>query len=238
MAPLKALALLVAGGLIAGGAAVHNVDTAPTAEDRTYAGLILERAGYVPGTLAHPGGFDAEIAAVLAVQDAVLDATPLGRGLPIGHTREPKDIAEAGQGLCFDRSRAIEKILATLGMETRHLAIYAIGKQGRLRALLTPGVDSHAVTEVRTARGWIAVDSNARWIGLDAEGRVWSVEALRARDPFTVAWDPRVPERLSWAQFAGPFTYVIGLYSRHGGFFPPYTPVPDVNYAQLLANVF
>jgi len=26
--------------------------------------------------------------------------------------------------------------------------------------------------------------------------------------------------------------------SRHGGFFAPYTPVPDVNYGQLLQNIY
>jgi hypothetical protein len=143
-----------------------------------------------------------------------------------------------GQGICFDRSRVIEKILTGLGFETRHLAIYSTRDYGRLRALLTPGISSHALTEVKTGKGWMAVDSNARWIGLDAADSVYSVEDIQGRDPFAITWAPKVREPISWALINEPFTYVIGLFSRHGGFFPPYTPVPDVNYAQLLLNFY
>ena len=33
-----------------------------------------------------------------------------------------------------------------------------------------------------------------------------------------------------------PFTYLFGLYSRHGRFYPPYTPVPDLDWGQLGYN--
>ncbi len=240
MGKIRTIAILGLTSLLVAGAAIHNVSNAVTEEDVYYGSQILERAGYDagPGAFGDLSRFENQIAALLAVQDAVLKATPLGTGLPHGRTREPKDVLLEGQGLCFDRSRAIEKILTGLGFETRHLAIYTTRDYGRLRALMTPGIRSHALTEVKTGKGWIAVDSNARWIGLDAAARVYSVEDIQGSDPFAFTWAPEVREPISWPLFNEPFTYVIGLFSRHGGFFPPYTPVPDVNYAQLLQNIY
>jgi hypothetical protein len=34
-----------------------------------------------------------------------------------------------------------------------------------------------------------------------------------------------------------PFTWIYSLYSRHGRFYPPYDPVPDVNWAELAQNL-
>ena len=241
MARLKAVVIVAVAGLVAGGAAVHNVGTAPTAEDREYGARIVAAAGHAPEALLEPPEtFEEEIRLVAAVQDAVLRITPETKPLPHGRSREPKDLWELRRGWCFDRSRAIEKILAAAGMEVRHLAIYRADDRSRLATLLTPdpGDRSHALSEVRTRRGWMLVDSNARWFGLDPEGEVWSAEDLQGHDPFAMDWAAEVPEQVSWRRFANRFTYVIGLYSRHGGFFPPYTPVPDVNYADLIANVY
>jgi hypothetical protein len=211
-----------------------------TEEDVYYGSQILVRGGYDAGSGAFGdlSRFDNQIAAILAVQSAVLKATPIVVGISHGRPREPKDLLLEGKGFCFDRSRAIEKILTGLGFETRHVAIYATRNRGWLRTLMTPGISSHAMTEVKTGKGWIAVDSNARWIGLDAAARVYSVEDIQGRDPFVIAWASEVREPISWPLFNEPFIYVIGLYSRHGGFFPPYTPMPDVNYAQLLQNIY
>lgn len=227
-------------GLFVATAAAHNVSTEVTDEDRYYGSQILERAGYDPaiGAFGDLSRFENQVSAILAVQDAVLTATPIGKGLEHGRPREPKDVLAEGKGICFDRSRTIEKILASFGFEVRHLAIYSAREHGPLRALVTPYTDSHALTEVKTRKGWMLVDSNARWIGLDPSGDIYSAEDIQGQDPFTMTWAPEVPESISWPLFNERFTYVIGLYSRHGGFFPPYNPVPDVNYAQLLQNLF
>ena len=34
-----------------------------------------------------------------------------------------------------------------------------------------------------------------------------------------------------------PFTFVYGLYSRHGKFYPPYNFVPDINYKTWLIEI-
>jgi len=33
------------------------------------------------------------------------------------------------------------------------------------------------------------------------------------------------------------FSFIYGLYSRHGKFYPPYTFIPDVNYVELIQNI-
>lgn len=172
----------------------------------------------------------------MAVQDAVLTIAPRNEGLALSQLREPKDLFLARSGLCFDRSRSIEKILTYLGMEVRHVAIYATTERSTLAAILTPENASHAVSEVLTERGWLLIDSNARWIGLDADRKPVSVAGLRSRANRAGGWaiDSKKPiNRI----FVEDHTYIYGLYSRHGRFYPPFTPFPDVNYRQLLGNI-
>jgi hypothetical protein len=237
---VRTTAILGLTSLLVAGAAVHNVSTAVTEEDVYYGSQILERAGYNPdpGAFGDLNRFENQIATILAVQDAVLKAAPIWSGLAHGRPREPKDVLTEGMGKCFNRSRAMEKILAVLGFETRHLAIYSTRIHGRLRTLMTPGGRSHAGTEVKTEKGWILIDSDARWIGLDSAANVYTAKDLQGRDVFAMDWAAEVPEPFSWLYMDRPFTYVVGLFSRHGGFFAPYTPVPDVNYGQLLQNIY
>lgn len=213
----------------------NDVSTTLTQEDQDYAARLLRESGH--GTLVGrkvPDTFDAQVETVLAVQDAVLSTAPKNEGLPLGAPRELKDLFEAKRGLCFDRSRAIEKILTHLGFEVRHAAIYATDDTGRIRALFTPRTPSHAVTEVNTDRGWLVIDSNRRWIGLTADGDPIDLASLRKTAP-DVTWDRRAKDAMS-PILTGPFTYVLGLYSRHGRFYPPYSPVPDLDWSQLHYN--
>ena len=91
-------------------------------------------------------------------------------------------LVEAGKGLSYNRSRAIETILRLYGLEKRHVAIYSTAETGSaIRSLLTPGIDSHAISEVRTLNGWMAVDSNAPWIGPTADGEIVETSDMRAR---------------------------------------------------------
>ena len=238
--PLSARTRVAFAGVLAALVLVHDVPTTVTANDRAYARRILEAAGHAGDAAAYGdlANFENQIQAVLAVQDAVLKATPKSEGLPLGQPREPQDLFVAGKGLCFDRSRVIEKLLAHLGLEQRHLSVFST-KDGssKLTALLGDTTKSHALTEVRTSKGWMLVDSNARWIGLDANRQPVAAGALHDASVAGGPWaaDSTAPiNRI----FAGEFTYLIGLYSRHGGFYWPYTPVPDYNLWQLAQNVW
>lgn len=209
----------------------------PTAADRAALETMLAARGQAALLAEPPRGFIQQVAAVLAIQDAVLTAATVNEGIPLGKTREPAALLRYHKGLCYDRSRAIEKALALLGLETRHVAVYAIAPgSSALDALLTPGVSSHALSEVRTDKGWMLVDSNHRWISLSAAGQPVSIARLAAEGTASFAWAPQVPAKPKRI-FSAPFTWLYGLYSRHGRFYPPMDSVPDVNWPQLLANL-
>lgn len=179
-----------------------------------------------------------DIEFIRKVQDSVLNVAPIDEGIPYGQTREPEDLLKAKQGLCFDRSRVIEKILMAHGFETRHVFLYSTKKTGSsVRSLITPGVPSHAVTEVWTAGGWLVVDSNDRWVSLDSNGNPREIEEIAATSGpgGGIDWKDDPPGIYKELY---PFTFLYGLYSRHGEFYPPYNPIPDVNYGELLYNFY
>jgi Transglutaminase-like superfamily len=211
-------------------AVTHDVELQASGRDAAAARQLM-----AAGPRSEPSSFEEEVALVRSVQDRVLATAPVDREIPQGQPRELADLARAGHGLCFDRSRAIETILRLQGMRTRHAAIYSTRATGSaLRSLATPGVDSHAITEVMTRRGWMIVDSNSRWIGLSRANQ--PVELAELRDRPSGPWHRSVAEPLP-PIYNAPFTWIYGLYSRHGRFYPPYNPVPDVNWAELVENL-
>jgi hypothetical protein len=99
--------------------------------------------------------------------------------------------------------------------------------------MLDPATQSHALTEVKTSRGWMLVDPLSQWMGLTVDGRVISADMLE-RDSrlFKSGWDRRIKDPPN-SILSHEFVDVVGLYSRHGDFYWPYEPVPDVNWTQL-----
>lgn len=180
--------------------------------------------------------YEDEVNFIISVQNAVLNVAPRNEGLPFGQKREPKELYKAKTGLCFDRSRVIEKILRYSGFDVRHVFMLDKLKTGSvIKAIMTVGAKSHAVTEVLTKNGWLIVDSNARWVSTDAEGRPISIEKLQysVEHSVPIRWGLEPPSTI----YAAPFAFVYGLYSRHGYFYPPYNGIPDVNYGELLQNI-
>ncbi len=210
----------------------HAVDNALTAEDRRYIPLYLQDVR----PLAPDPTYEDELRFIVSVQRLVLGAAPGNVGLPFDQQREPKDLLAAKTGLCFDRSRAIEKILRYAGFKTRHIAIYATEKTNTaIKSIITPGIESHAVTEVLTQNGWLVVDSNAPWVSADSNDQPISIEAIKLNIENTIAieWGKEPPTAI----YTKPFTFVFGLYSRHGRFYPPYNFVPDINYGEFFQNL-
>ena len=37
--------------------------------------------------------------------------------------------------------------------------------------------------------------------------------------------------------YRAPYTWLYGVYSRHGRFFPPYNAIPDVNWPEMAQNL-
>lgn len=225
-----AVALLLAALILA---LVHDqVDDSQTAEDVHYIQLIMgnERPPLDATTL----GYSQQIKLIKAVQGAVLKIASRNVGLPFDMPREPKNVYIAESGLCYDRSRVIEKILRYYGFRTRHVALYALDGRSWLRTLITPAVHSHAVSEVLTAKGWLVVGSNTPWISVDKFGSPVSIKRICndvGKHEISFSYPMNNPIYLH------PFLYVYGLYSRHGRFYPPYNFVPDVNYWELAQNL-
>ena len=71
------------------------------------------------------------------------------------------------------------------------------------------GHGSHAVSDVLTVDGWVRVDSNEAWVSVDGP-------------PPSPIYDG---------------VTIVGLYSQHGRFYPPFTPIPDVNWRELHRNL-
>lgn len=174
--------------------------------------------------------YDQEITLILAVQAAVLDKVPFGTPIVEYESREPKDLFKQKSGLCYDRSRTYDKVFAWLGLETRHVYILypehpVTGiKMPFLNAFFTRGTATHAVTEVRTSRGWLVVDSNSKWVSSTVDGTPIDADHLN-ENAHRFSKLPAYFQRDYWA--------IRGMYSRRGQFYRPYVPYPELNWADF-----
>jgi hypothetical protein len=224
---MLAFCAAVAGAVLV--LALNQIPTRTTAEDAKAINRLL------PEAQATPRSFDEEVALILHVQDRVLAASPEERGIALNRPREIEDLVRARHGACFDRSRAIETILRYYGFRTRHASMYSSHETGSApRSLATPDTLSHSLTEVETSRGWMIVDSKTHWAGLAADGKPVDMELMRENP--RRKWSPAVKSPLPEI-YRGPFTWLYGLYSRHGRFYPPYNPIPDVNWREMAQNL-
>ena len=159
------LAIQVALALVFVALATYtNVPTHVTSEDQavfTEMGLLKPRDAL---------SFEQQIAIIRKVQLDIFKRAPLGDGIPEYELREPADLMRFGQGLCFDRSRTFEKAFSFLGFETRHVYLMFKENTPLWRARFRRGHGRHAVTEVKTSKGWIFVDSNKPWVALTRQG--------------------------------------------------------------------
>ncbi|MGE5600898.1 MAG: hypothetical protein ACM3X2_05145 [Pseudomonadota bacterium] len=78
------------------------------------------------------------------------------------------------------------------------------------------------------------VDSKTRWAGLTSDGKPFDLASV-PHDPH-LKWNSAVKAPLPEI-YGAPFAWIYGLYSGHGRFYPPYDPVPDVNWAELAQNL-
>jgi hypothetical protein len=208
--------------------ASSDVDTALTEADRATIGELG-----LDAECDDVSDFAGQLRCVRAIQSAQLAQAPdLACVDEYGVTsHEPSAFLERGRGCCFDRSRLIEKAAAYFGLEARHVAIY---NAHSWRDMVRGGTPSHSTSEVRTERGWMVVDSNSTALGLRTDGTPLDAPALAAslRDA-----DPLLEPHEYRDYFEGEYRSIYGLYSRHGGFYPPFVRVPDVDWAQLAHNL-
>lgn len=204
----------------------HNVETSPQAEDIKYIQLILNSNEHKDYSIS---SYEEQIKIIKLIQDQVLNHTnDKNIAIELNKTREPKDIYQLKKGSCHDRSRFIEKALEYYGFKVRHLFLLK-NKNNSWLNILKRGHPSHSVTEVFTKKGWLVVESNYRWLSLDKnESPIPSDKIHQAYTENKLLADP--PEPI----FKDKFIIIPGLYSRHGKFFPPFTPIPDYNLNTLI----
>jgi hypothetical protein len=162
------------------------------------------------------------------VQEKILAVAPHQGGIPEFSTRELEDLIRRKSGFCYDRSRAIDKALAHLGFETRHVYLLYKRDKGFVHALLTYQQPSHAVTEVRTSKGWMVVDSNNAWIALAKDGRPIAADRV---------YDSRAQFETVAEPFNEPWWSIRGLYSRKGFFYRPFLPFPELNWPDFFGSM-
>jgi hypothetical protein len=209
--------LVVALGVLAN---YSNVSTALTADDlRAFAEL-----GFSKPTSRLT--YEQEIALFKKVQSAVFKRAPLSLdGIPDYQNREPLDLLRFRRGLCFDRSRTFDKAFTYLGFESRH--VYLLFKQGKSfpAALFHYRHGSHAVTEVRTSKGWMLVDSNSEWLAVNRRGEPVDADGVwRRYAEFENA--PNYLEEPWWA--------IRGMYSRKGQLYGAGIAIPELNWHDFL----
>ncbi|PHI20718.1 hypothetical protein CEQ90_06610 [Lewinellaceae bacterium SD302] len=216
----------------------HQVSKTITEPDRRYLKLFLKSAALPleASPALDTASFSENIQLIRDVQQTLLARNPPGSPIPQGQSRRPEDLYKfAGGGHCFDRAFTLAMLYRQLGMQTRHVALYYDDPaRNDFGELLTRGTRSHAAIEVRTQRGWMIVDSNESFIGLNSDGLPLSYTGLSEAD--SSRWLTPISPELAWT-VSGRATVVYGLYSRHGKAFPPYNFMPDLNWRELLHNL-
>jgi hypothetical protein len=211
-----------------------EVDNTLTPDDLAVLQQVLRIDAPLPLASREHDSWPEQAARIRRTVDLVYAAAPSEHYIKEGHPREPADVVRNGGGVCFDRSRFIEKALLAQGFQVRHVFMFKrFPGRSKLRILLTRNTQSHTVSEVKTVAGWVAVDPSKHWVGINDLNQPISAEMLAeaAEGRGNLHWSQPIAEF-----FQKPFIRIYGLYSRHGRFFPPYNAIPDVNYRELLDN--
>lgn len=176
-----------------------------------------------------------EISLIRAIQAAVLNGMGRQR-IPEFQTREPADYLRNKGGLCYDKSRTLEKAISYKGFSTRHVSVfYETNTSTKDKYLfLNRNVNSHAVVEVKTSAGWLVLDTSSKWIGTNDNCEVFSTHELSTlKDSILISTAPKGLIASSNLQNV----IIYGLYSRHGKFYPPYNFIPDYNISEFVYNI-
>ena len=208
---------------------VSNVSTSVSDSDEAVFHSILG--------LKKPQGalsYEQEIELIKSAQALVLKKAPVGEPIDEYSDRESENLFQKKVGCVMTAQELMTRIFSWYGFGSRHLYILypehpVTGeKLSFLRAFFTKGTNSHAVTEIKTSRGWLVVDSNSLWMSVVADGSPVDADHIYMQAnrfaSIPVYWN-----RPYWA--------VRGLYSRRGQLYRPYIPYPELNWYDFLSWV-
>lgn len=211
------------------GLVYHNVPKNVSQEDEVGLEEIFGTDRVFGGDL----DFEDQISLIHNMVNTLHTRYVVGTPIEYNNPREPSQLILNGGGLCYDFSRTIEKYLIYNGFQTRHVAVYL--QHGSFWNTITlKGAYSHSLSEVKTAKGWMIVDSNLKFYAIDNANNIYAYKDL-VKLKESPSWKLHLEEGL--APFYSPdVEFVYGLYSRHGGFYKPYNFIPDYNLRELFYN--
>ena len=219
-----------------------NVPKTISTTDKYYIQKIFSEAGITPS--AHTSvNFDEEIKHIINIQAAVFKRAPGREMIPYGLPREPENLYNMRAGYCCDRARTMDKAMRLAGFPSRYVSVYRRHPDYNFfQSLFLTNASaykchSHALIEVKTSQGWIAVDTRHHWISLSADNAPLRLREMRHIGPLMdMGWSDKNTEP-PYDFFQYPFYIIYGLYSRHGKFYPPFIPMlPNVNWGEMLEN--
>lgn len=194
-----------------------------------------------------------EIDFISKIQDSVM-ATISHNTIPFDSAGNVHCYYTNRKGLCFDRALLLEKFCQLAGFQIRHIYIY-FNNKGELPTrsdFFNVGLTSHAMFEVKTKKGWMAVGTNSNWLAEDKSGSPLTLGEIRKRltdNTLQIRKDATfgIPFFRKLKK-ADAFRFVYGVYSRHGQFLQsdPVEPalisigmkshIPDYNIGMLFSN--
>jgi hypothetical protein len=197
--------------------------------------------------------FRNELDFISLIQDSVL-ASVTGEQIPHAYFGNVEYYYKKRQGICYDRAVLIEKILLLYQFQFRHVYMY-FGKDKKTSNtdFFGKGITSHAALEVKTKKGWMAIGTDADWLGIDEHQQLLSFYGLRAELNKTNG-NPKLRKPGSigtpvWKIRGNNYRFIYGVFSRHGDFFEGGSGststslftgkrhfLPDYNFRMLLYN--
>lgn len=217
--------------------------------DRYYLELFLQKwhIAQTPQTVHR--SFDNELNFISTIQDSVQSEMQLVK-IPHQYFGNVRFYYENHKGFCYDRAILLEKLLNYYNFSFRHVYIYfgTNGSPATFIDFFKKKRPSHAALEVLTRRGWMAVGTNANWLGLTANNQLLTFGQLRERlNQGILKFRKMVTLGVPfWNENNTKFRFIYGLYSRHGDFFTNHSVqksafgfphfLPDYNLRMLLYN--
>jgi hypothetical protein len=219
----------------------HNVSKEITTADAEYINKILQQSGIETASLQKTyQSFSDEVKAIRAIQNSAFITAPKVDLIPLRSPREPKNLYQTDAAYCGDRARYIDKALRHIGFDVRYASLYLnTDNRNFLSTILTKSslndVDSHALVEVKTSKGWLIVDTRRRWISLTTAQQPISLATLRDKPLSYFEWSNNLED--GWPLLDKHYYIIYELYSRHGLFYAPYTKyIPDIHWAGFLKH--
>lgn len=176
--------------------------------------------------------FLGQVAVIRKIVEGVIAETQSGAEETIyirnRQKRLAQDIINKKSSICYDRSWLIESLAERAGYPARRVFLLASSTTNSRPGFFSKNVISHAMSEIRTEKGWVLVENQEPWLG------VLNGAAVSVSDIFH---DRTILQQIPLAKkdhiLYKNFTFYRGLYSRHGQLFEPYAPFPEIRWSDF-----